>query len=112
MRHTLQSTLANGHLARIVKVDFSAGFNWVNHQRILYKLCSVGIGGSVLSILTQFLSNRPQHVMMDGCQVNWLMQCEERRMQGSVLGLDSSCSVRIFFPSRKYSLSIMPVTPL
>ena len=30
-------------------------------------LCSVGIGGSVLSILTQFLSNRSQHVMVDGC---------------------------------------------
>ena len=26
----------------------------------------MGIGGSVLSILTQFLSNRPQHVMVDG----------------------------------------------
>ena len=29
---------------------------------------SVGIGGSVLSILTQFLSNRSQHVMVDGCR--------------------------------------------
>ena len=28
----------------------------------------MGIGGSVLSILTQFLSNRLQHVMMDGCR--------------------------------------------
>ena len=32
------------------------------------KLCSVGIGGSVLSILTQFLSNQSQHVMVDCCQ--------------------------------------------
>ena len=29
-----------------------------NHQGILYKLCFVGIGGSVLSKLTQFPSNR------------------------------------------------------
>ena len=28
----------------------------------------MGIGGSVLSILTQFLSNRSQHVMVDGCR--------------------------------------------
>ena len=28
----------------------------------------MGIGGSVLSILTQFLSNRSQHGMIDGCQ--------------------------------------------
>ena len=28
----------------------------------------MGIGGSVLSILTQFLSNRSRHIMVDGCQ--------------------------------------------
>ena len=29
---------------------------------------SVGIGGSVFSILTQFQSNRSRHVMLDGCR--------------------------------------------
>ena len=47
MSHTLQSALENGQEARIVQI--------VNHQCIFYKLCSVGIGGSVLSILTEFL---------------------------------------------------------
>ena len=41
--------------ARIVRIDFSAAFDRVNHQGILFKLCSVGVGGSVLSVLTQFL---------------------------------------------------------
>ena len=50
--HTLQSALASGYEARIVQIDFSAAFDGVNHQGILYKLCSVGIGGSVLSILS------------------------------------------------------------
>ena len=68
MSHTLQSALESGQEARIVKIDFSAAFDRVNHQGILYKLCSVGIGGSVLSILTQFISNRSQHVMVDGCR--------------------------------------------
>ena len=36
-------------------------------QPYLYKLSSVGIGGSVLTILTQFVSNRSQHVIMDSC---------------------------------------------
>ena len=66
--HTLQSTLESGQEARIVQIDFSAAFDRVNHQGILYKLCSVGFGGSVLSILTQFLSDRSQHVMVDGCR--------------------------------------------
>ena len=58
LSHTLQSALENGHEARIVQIDFSAAFDRANHQGILYRLCSVGIGGSVLSILTQFLSTR------------------------------------------------------
>ena len=45
--HTLQS----GQEARIVQIYFSAAFDRVNHLGILYNLCSVGIGGSVLSIL-------------------------------------------------------------
>ena len=49
--HTLQSALESGQEARIVQIDFSAAFDRVNQQGILYKLCSVGIGGSVLSIL-------------------------------------------------------------
>ena len=49
--------IESGQEARIVQIDFSAAFDRVNHLGILYKLCSLGIGGSVLSILTQFLSN-------------------------------------------------------
>ena len=50
MSHTLQSALESGQEARIVQIDFSAAFDRVSHQGILYKLCSVGIGGSVLFI--------------------------------------------------------------
>ena len=50
-----------------MQVDFGAAFDSVNHQGIFYRLCSVGIGGSVLSILTHFLSNRSQHVIVDDC---------------------------------------------
>ena len=69
MSRTLQSALESGQEARIVQIDFSAAFDRVNHQGILYKLCSVGIVGSVLPILTQFLSNRSQHVMVDGFSI-------------------------------------------
>ena len=68
MSHALHSALESGQEARIVQIDISAAFDRVNHLGILYKLCSLGIGGSVLSTLTQFLSNRSQHVMMDGCR--------------------------------------------
>ena len=55
---TLQSALDSVQEDLIVQINFSAAFDRVNHLGILYKLCSVDIGGSVLSILTQFLSNR------------------------------------------------------
>ena len=62
--HTLQSALESGQEARFMQIDFSAAFDRVNH-RGPYKLASVGIGGSVLSLLTQFLSNRSQYVLVD-----------------------------------------------
>ena len=43
LSHTLQTALERGQDARIVQIDFSASFDSVNHQGILYKLCSVCI---------------------------------------------------------------------
>ena len=71
--------------AMIVQIDFSAAFDRVNHQGILNKFCSVCIGGSVLSILTQFLSNRSQHVMVNRCRSK-LVNVVSGVLQGSVLG--------------------------
>ena len=68
-----------------MQIDFSAAFDRVSHLDILFKLCSVGIGGSVLSILTEFLSNRSRQVMVDGCRLK-LVNVVSRVPQGSVLG--------------------------
>ena len=37
----------------MVQIEFSAAFDRDNNQGILYKLCTVGTGGSVLPILKQ-----------------------------------------------------------
>ena len=68
-----------------MQIDFSAAFDKVNHQGILYRLSSVGIGGSVLSVLTQFLSIRSQFVLADGCRSK-LVNVVPGVPQGSVLG--------------------------
>ena len=78
-------TLESGQEASIVQIDFSAAFDRVNHQGNLYKLSSVGIGGSVLSVLTQFLSNRSQYVLVDGCRSK-LVNVASEMPQSSVLG--------------------------
>ena len=69
-----------------MQIDLNAAFDRVNHLGILYKLCSVGIGGSVLSILTEFLSNRSQHVMVDSCWSK-LVNVVSGVPQDSVFGL-------------------------
>ena len=46
----------------------------------------MGIRRSVLSILTQFLTNRSQHVMVDGCRSK-LVNVVAGVQQGNVLGL-------------------------
>ena len=71
--------------ARIIQIDFSAAFGRVNHPEILYKLCSVGIGGFVLSIVSQFLSNRSKHVMVNSCRSK-LVNVVSGVQQGCVLG--------------------------
>ena len=83
--HTLQSAFGSGQGARIMEIDFSAAFDRVTHLGILNKLCSVGIGCSVLSLLTQFLSNRSQHIMVNGCRSK-LINVVSGVPQGSVLG--------------------------
>ena len=74
-----------GQEARIVQIDFNAAFDRVNHQGILFKLCSMVVGGSVLSVLTQFLSNRSQYIMVDGCRSK-LVNVVSGVPQGSIFG--------------------------
>ena len=83
--HTLQNALEMEQVAKIVQIDFSATFDRVNHQGILFKLCAVGGGGSVLSVLTQFLYNRSQYVVVDGCHSK-LVNVVSGVPQGTVLG--------------------------
>ena len=94
---TLHSALERRQEARIVQVDFSAAFDRVNHKGILIKLTSVGVGGSVLSVLTQCISNRSQYIMVDGFRSK-LVNAVLGVPQGSILGpqLFLLCTADIF----------------
>ena len=50
----------------IVQLDFSAAFDRVSHIGLVFKLKSIGVDGSVLSIGTELLSNCRQRVVVDG----------------------------------------------
>ena len=83
--HTLQRALDGGCEAKLVQIDFSAAFDKVNHEGLLFKLRSVGVGGTVLSVISQFLSGRRQCVLVDG-GLSSFVDVVSGVPQGSVLG--------------------------
>ena len=66
--NTLQRALDGGCEAKLVQIDFSAAFDKVNHEGLLFKLRSVGVSGAVFYVIRQFLSGR-QAVCFSGWRV-------------------------------------------
>ena len=81
----VQKALDYGSEVRMVGLDFNAAFDCVNHKGLIFKLRQLGVGGPFLSILTEFLSNRLQRVVVDG-QFNDYRNVISSVPQGSVLG--------------------------
>ena len=66
----------------------------------------------MLSVLTQFLSNRSQHIVVDGCRSK-LVNVESRVPQGSVLGpLLFLLYTAEFFSIVETSFMVILTTPL
>ena len=70
--HHLQKSLDAGTESDIIQLDFSTAFDRVSHRSLLFKLKSIGVGGSVLSICREFLSNRRQRGVVDGATSEWI----------------------------------------
>ena len=47
-------------------INFSSVLDLVNQQSLFYKLKSMGIGGPILNIFKDFLTNRQQHALFNG----------------------------------------------
>ena len=58
--------------SNFVELDISAAFDWVSHSGLFFKFKSIGVGGSLLSICREFLSNRMQRVVVDGVTSEWI----------------------------------------
>ena len=67
----VQRALDFGFEARMVGLDFSAAFDRVNHNALIYKLRQLSIGGPFLNILMDFLTDRKQLVVVDGHYGEW-----------------------------------------
>ena len=70
---------------RAVCLDISKAFDKVWHEGLVYKLKQNGINGNLLSILTDFLNDREQRVVLNGLESEW-QKIYSGVPQGSVLG--------------------------
>ena len=62
--HDMQSYLYKPTESRIVSFKFSFALNLANHHGLLHKIKSMGIGGAVLNIFKDFLTNRYQRILV------------------------------------------------
>ena len=62
--------LENGEHVLCILLDFSKGFDTVNHDVLLNKLNHYGIRGNALEGFTSFLSDRRQYVTYNGCSLS------------------------------------------
>ena len=65
--------------------DISKTFDKVWHKGLIYKLCQYGFTGNLLTLLTDFLSNRKQRVVLNGQHSSWA-DIKAGVTQGSILG--------------------------
>ena len=82
---SIHSTLDINHEVRSAYLDMPKAFDKVWHEGLLFKLKQNGIKRKLLNLFESYLSNRKQHVMINGSESDW-GKIESGVPQGSVLG--------------------------
>ena len=67
----LKTLDAQSHYLRIYFFDFSKAFDRIDHNILVLKLLSLGVRGSIIPWICNFLSNRRQSVKIDNFQSEW-----------------------------------------
>ena len=83
--HEIFTSFDNRLEVRSVFWDISKAFDKIWHEGLVFKLKQNGISGELLHILSDFLSNRKQRVVLNGQNSSWTNVHAGVR-QGSILG--------------------------
>ena len=71
--HDIYQSLDDGLETRGVFLDISKAFDKVWHEGLLFKLKQNGISGNLLNVITDFLYQRKQRVVLNGQHSSWLI---------------------------------------
>ena len=82
--HEICRSFDDGFEVRGVFLDISKAFDKVSHNSLIYKLKQNGVAGDSLDILTNFLNERKQRVILNGQHSTWVI-VEAGVSQGSIL---------------------------
>jgi len=77
--------LNNRDSITVAYIDFAKAFDSVCHNKLIYKLGVMGIGGPLLKWIKGFLSDRTQRTVVGQCR-STIIRMESGVPQGSVLG--------------------------
>ena len=83
--HEIYKSFDDGFEVRGVFLDISKAFDKVWHKGIIFKLQQNGISGKLLRVLSDFLKDRKQRVILNGQFSSWT-SVNAGVPQGSILG--------------------------
>ena len=69
--HDIYQSLDDGLATRGIFLDISKAFDKVWHKGLLFKLKQNGISGNLLNVITDFLYQRKQRVVLNGQHSSW-----------------------------------------